>query len=102
MDYWVSLVAATVEDPQGSGSWMDDRGPFERLNHALDGRVDDLGRILAEGMRGLLNSVLTTLDGGTASAEIGQLVLTDSNGRDLGEGLHELFVDHLFATGRLQ
>jgi len=102
MDYWVDTVANTVADPQGSTPWMEEREPFERLNEALDGRVDDLRPVLAEGMRGLLNSVLTTIDGGTASAEVGRVELTDADGRVLAEVLHELFVDHLFDTGRLE
>ena len=81
---------------------MEEREPFERLNAALEGRVEDLRPVLAEGMRGLLNSVLTTIDGGTASAEVGRVELTDADGRALAEGLHELFVDHLFDTGRLE
>lgn len=102
MDYWVDAVAETVADPQASSPWMEEREPFERLHAALDGRVDDLRPVLAEGMRGLLSSVLTTIDGGTASAEIGRVELTGADGRALAEGLHELFVDHLFDTGRLQ
>ena len=102
MDYWIDTVAETVADPQASSPWMEEREPFERLHAALDGRVDDLRPVLAEGMRGLLNSVLTTIDGGTASAEVGRVELTDADGRALAEGLHELFVDHLFDTGRLQ
>jgi hypothetical protein len=102
MDYWVETVATTVEDPDASSPWMEDREPFERLHAALSGRADDLRPVLAEGMRGLLNSVLSTIDGGTASAEVGRVGLTDAEGQALAEGLHELFVDYLFDTGRLE
>jgi hypothetical protein len=102
MDYWVDTVARTVESPDESSPWMDDRAPFERLSESLGGRTDDLRPVLAEAMRGLLNSVLTTLDGGTASAEIDRIQLVDSSGQVLAEGLHELFVNHLFETGRLE
>lgn len=102
MDYWVDTVAKTVEDPDASGTWMEERGPFERLHEVLGDRAEYLRPVLAEGMRGLLNSVLTTIDGGTASAEVGVIELTNAEGEVLGVGLHELFVDHVFHTGRLE
>ena len=49
-----------------------------------------------------LHSTLVVVDGGTASAEIGRVRLVDEGGEPLGEGLHELFVDHLFDTGRME
>ena len=52
-------------------------------------------------MRGLLHSVLVTIDGGSRSAGIGRVSLVDADGRCAGEGLHEQFVDHLLRTGRL-
>lgn len=102
MGYWVETVATTVEDPGSSSPWMEDREPFDKLHMELSGRTDELRQVLEEGMRGLLNSVLTTIDGGTASAEVGRIGLTNARGQILAEGLHELFVDHLFETGRLE
>lgn len=102
MDYWVDTVARTVEDPDASSPWMEDREPFALLHAALEGNVADLRPVLAEGMRGLINGVLTTIDGGTASAEVGRVELTDVDGHVLAEGLHERFVDYLFDSGRLQ
>lgn len=102
LDYWVDTVVQAVASPQDGTTWMEAREPVERLNEALGGRVDELRPVLAEGMRGLLNSVLATIDGGTASADVGHLELTDADGRALAHGLHELFVDHLFDTGRLE
>lgn len=49
-----------------------------------------------------LHSALVAIDGGTASAEVGRVQLVDEAGESLGEGLHELFVDHLFDTGRME
>jgi hypothetical protein len=43
-----------------------------------------------------LHSVLVTIDGGSASAEVGRIYLVDETGQSLGEGLHELFVDYLY------
>lgn len=102
MDHWVEAVAQTVEVPQRGGAWTEDLATYERLGDALGGRTDDLRLVLAEAMQGLLHSALTTLDGGTASAEIGRVRLVDDSGEELAEGLHELFVDHLLATGRLR
>lgn len=102
MDHWVDAVAKTVEAPQEGLPWMEDPGPFQRLSEALGGRTEDLRAVLEEAMRGLLNSALTAIDGGTASAEIGRVELVGPDGQVLAEGLHELFVDHLFETGRLQ
>lgn len=56
MDYWIDTVAETVADPRASSPWMEEREPFERLHVALDGHVDDLRPVLAEGMRGLLKA----------------------------------------------
>lgn len=102
MDFWVDTVAKTVEDSDASAPWIEEREPFDRLHAALGDRAEYLRPVLAEGMRGLLNSVLTTIDGGTASAEVGRIELTDAEGEILAAGLHELFVDHLFDTGRLE
>lgn len=48
-----------------------------------------------------LHSVLVTLDGGSASAEVGRVYLVDEDGAHAPDGLHEFFVDHLFDSGRL-
>jgi hypothetical protein len=47
-----------------------------------------------------LHSALVAIDGGSSSAEVGRLLLVDTEGEPLGDGLHELFVDYLFETGR--
>lgn len=47
-----------------------------------------------------IHSALVAIDGGSASAEVGVVQLVDEEGRSLGEGLHELWVDHLFDPGR--
>ncbi len=49
-----------------------------------------------------LHSALVVIDGGAASAEGGSLRLVDEHGESVGEGLHELFVDHLFESGRME
>lgn len=48
-----------------------------------------------------LHSALVTLDGGSASAEVGRVYLVDEDGAHAPDGLHEFFVDHLFDSGRL-
>lgn len=102
MDYWVDTVVKAIEDPEGAIGLVGDPGPFQRLHAVLGDHMDDLRIVLGEGMQGLLHSVLVTIDGGTASAELddGPVRLTDINGRDLPEGLHEWFSGHLDDTGR--
>jgi len=100
LDHWVDAVCTSVEAPDTGLPWMDDPEAFRRLGQELDG-TDDLRLVVSEGMRGLLHSVLTVLDGATLSAEVGRVRLVDDDGNLLAEGLHELFVTHLLDTGRL-
>jgi uncharacterized membrane protein len=57
--------------------------------------------VLSECFRGLLVSMLTALDGGTALAENGRIYLVNERGEKLGAALHEDFVAFLMETGRL-
>ena len=46
--------------------------------------------IAREAIRGVVHSLLVTIDGGTALSDRGRRVwLTDGNGESVGEGLHE-------------
>jgi hypothetical protein len=62
----------------------------------------DIELVLSEWFRGLIVSLLTIIDGGTALAERTRIKSVDANGRHLGEGLHELFVGYPMDTGRLE
>ena len=88
----------------GAPAWPEHREAFERIRALLDSDddVDALATVIQEFVHVALHSVLVTIDGGTASAEVGRVDLVDPEGETLGDGLHELFVDHLFDTGRMQ
>ena len=83
--------------------WPENIAAFERLRSKFDS--DDVAAVAAvieDFVQVALHSVLVAIDGGTASAEVGRVHLVDAAGESLGEGLHELFVDHLFETGRME
>lgn len=105
MDSWVVAATEALTIPGNDLVWVEDQEPYQRLQHVLanaTGSGDDLKKVFAECLRGFAVSVLTTIDGGSASGEKGRVHLVDEDGSSLGEGLHEYFVDHLFDTGRLQ
>ena len=84
--------------------WAERPQAFDRLR-ALVRSPEDVGAFASaveEFVHVALHSTLVVIDGGTASAEIGRVRLVDEGGEPLGEGLHELFVDHLFDTGRVE
>lgn len=101
MESWVDSVCTAVDSPAEAGTWSENVEVYRRLNQSLDGRTDDLRIVLAEAMTGLLHSVLVTMDGGSAGAEIGRVYPADAEGRVLADGLHELFYEHLLESGRM-
>ncbi len=96
-----SAVGA-LRDPT-TATWVTDAAALSRLRERLgdDAGVEAFASVVAEFVHVALHSALVTIDGGSASAEVGRVHLVDDAGESLGEGLHELFVDHLFDTGRL-
>ena len=84
--------------------WPESTEAFERLRTKLDSPddVEALAAVVEEFVHVALHSVLVAVDGGSASAEVGRVTLVDGDGESLGEGLHELYVGHLFDTGRMQ
>jgi hypothetical protein len=104
MDFWTSAVTDALLSRDADLRWVDDRGPFDRVARALAaGHVDDadVRAIISECLVGYANSLLTVIDGGSASAEIVRVHLVDSAGRSLGEGLHEYFMQYLLDAGRI-
>jgi hypothetical protein len=83
--------------------WVTDRKAVAALRNALRSRkqVDALCTFVGEMVHSALHSALVSIDGGSASAEVGRVRMVDERGVTLGEGLHELFIDYLFETGRL-
>lgn len=101
-EYWVEGILKTIGEPDLNTQWAEDLSPYRRVGEALDSHTKDLEIVLKQGMFGLLHSFLVTLDGGSASAEKGRLnLVSEADGEILAEGLHELFYDHLWNTGRL-
>jgi len=83
---------------------VEQSGVFHRLSSVLDSPEDIEAFALAvqEVVHVALHSTLVAIDGGSASAEVGRVWLVGEDGQSLGEGLHELFIDHLFGTGRME
>jgi uncharacterized protein (DUF2267 family) len=92
---------ALADDP---AAWTAVPAAFERLRSKLDSPEDAqaFAAAVEEFVDVVLHSVLVAIDGGSASAEVGRVWLVDEAGESLGEGLHELFVDYLFDTGRME
>ena len=105
LDSWVASATNAVIDETSDLIWVENAELYRRMQNTLgaaDIEYQDIQEIFSECFRGLLVSILTILDGGTALAEKGRLYLTDENGSKLGEGLHEKFVSYLIDTGRLK
>ena len=106
LDNWMMETSRMVGDPDATRSLSpEERTAFKAVGEALD--TNDLSRafqtVLLYGMTGLLHSITVALDGGTQLADSFTVTLTTSDGYQLapGTGLNELFIDHLYETGRL-
>jgi hypothetical protein len=64
-------------------------------------QVEAMATLAVELVHIALHSALVAIDGGSASAEVGNLYLVGADGRSIGEALHEDYVDHLLETGQL-
>ncbi|WP_426573835.1 hypothetical protein [Aquihabitans sp. McL0605] len=72
--------------------------PLQRLHQVLvtTEQKADFVAVVAEFLSTLAHSLLVTLDGGTALAADGRKVfLTDRNGEEIADVLHERLFDHL-------
>ena len=98
---WSTARDALVD---GSLAWTDRPDAFERLRSLVKSPedVDAFATAVQEFVHVALHSMLVIVDGGSASAEVGRVRLVDETGESLGDGLHEVFVDHLFETERLR
>lgn len=83
--------------------WPERPEAFARLRSRLTSEADReaFASAVAEIVDVAVLSILVAIDGGSASAEVGRVELVDETGQSLGDGLHELYVDHLFDTGRM-
>ena len=103
LDYWVNAASEAVGSDEADLIWTDNPEAFRALRRAIadTGTRAEFEAVLRETLRGFINSTLTTFDGGTALAEQTSLSIRDAEGHTLPDHLHELFVDHLLRTGRL-
>ncbi len=103
-NYWVNVVVNALINHADDLVWTDSPDSFERLRQLLthSGLGEDLRQVLSESMRGLIHSILLTLDGGTALGERTKLILSDSGGNEFSKDLHNHFVARQLDTGRLE
>jgi hypothetical protein len=83
--------------------WVTDVAAAGLLREALSSpeQVEAFSRTVEDLAHIALHSALVAIDGGSPSAEVGRVQLVAEQGGPLATSLHEEFVDHLFATGRL-
>ena len=94
---WRDTALAEVSDRDRVPWWELDEESWQDFASAIDSpmRRAQLERLLEHLLRGLTHSLLATIDGASASAEVCRIHLTGPDGGSLGEGLHELFEDFL-------
>ena|SRR5579862_5255968 len=102
IDRWTAAGVEAVRDPDSRLIWTSDAPAFRRVAQAINetGRSVDFETVLRVLLTGLLDSSLAVIDGADKSAELGRVKLVTSDGESLGEGLHELFMGHLYDSGR--
>lgn len=101
IDQITSDVVAAVRQPD-EAKWEEVEA-LRVLRRALASpeQQQALESVVNELLRVLTHSILVTIDGGTEYAETyGTPQLVHGDGEPFGEALHELFIDHLFDTGR--
>ncbi|MCO5356069.1 hypothetical protein [Acidovorax kalamii] len=104
LDGWVSGMTDSLTNTEAPLEWVDDVRPYRVISEALTAANVDpqaVRAVLREGLRGFAHTIFVALDGGTHLAEHGRLYVVDADGKSIGEGLHESFVDHLLDSGRL-
>jgi hypothetical protein len=104
LQYWTETMVEATTDPTADLSWTEDSDPYQAIQAVLAANKvtpEVMQRVFAEGLRGLAVSFLTIMDGGSALSEKGRLYVVDEDGARIGEGLHDDFVSHLIAIGRL-
>lgn len=98
MEVWAAHVMASL---RGDDVSTDVPESYERLRPliASEEAQHDLMAVVAEALRGYTHAILAELDGG---GRVDGIEVSDrQTRRPLGDGLHELFIAHLFDTGRM-
>ena len=103
IDSWADAIRALVDESHPDLTWVDNPEAFLRIREVIrDSQSStELEQVFSEVIRGVIHSVLVTLDGGSKLADTTNLALVDDSGEKLPRNLHEMFVDHLVKTNRL-
>lgn len=105
LEYWTDTAASTLVHEGDDLIWVNEPSAFRQVQAALTKSSiprECVEQVFSEVIRGVLHSVLTSIDGGTALAEKGLMKLVNEGGESLGECLHEDFSLHLMDTGRFK
>lgn len=97
-----SAAREAVASP-GLPAWVENHQAVEVLRGTLptSEHFDALANFVREVVHSALHSALVLIDGGSESAEVGQLNLVDGEGASADGALHEKYVDYLFETSRM-
>jgi hypothetical protein len=103
LDYWTDTAVESLSDLSSDLRWAENPGAFRSVAGRLNTpeAEKELRIALREILRGQIHSILVAIDGGSAMAETTQLTVTDQDGHELPEGLHEYFIEYLAQTDRL-
>ena len=103
VESWAKRSADLLTNPSIPLAPIDDAAAIRKVRETLAAHGVDRSTVeaaLMPAMEGLAHSFLVILDGGTPMAREERLTVTDSRGRNVGEGLHELFASYLLDARR--
>src|SRR5437870_3041717 len=100
LDHWLDVTVRSATNPAADLRWSSIERAFRILQQTLvtPEQRAAFRAVLAKALAGQLNSVMATLDGATQLADAYTVTLVTSDGAQLGPGLNELLVDHLYDT----
>lgn len=104
LDYWKVASVESLTDPDVDLSWCDHPTAFRTIQKKLQTSQDRdaIASCMSEILRGLIHSVLVTLDGGSKLAETHSFNLVTSEGEMISSVLHEGFIDHLIRNEHIE
>jgi hypothetical protein len=103
VDYWCDYGMKLSARPSPAGAGSDVRWAYETLQRLATSDSDRRAIEVAcrDTLFGLIHSILVAIDGGSRLSDTARVDLTTHDGKSLGPGLHELFMDYLAETDRL-
>jgi hypothetical protein len=104
LDRWTEGGVEACTNPRADLVWAEFPESFRAVAALLAAPEirPHVEKVIRNILYGQLHSVLVMFDGGTELSDETNLTITDSSGREFPEGLHELFVAHLFDTNRIK